>query len=257
MTTAASGGRPVQATAPRPVNARDETAQLLRAAAAGDQRAWDLLVDRFARLLWSVTSTFGLSEADAADVCQTTWLHLVEHLSAITDPDRLAGWLATTARREASRVLRANNRVLLFERPETSLFAVDDSPDPMAAALEQEERQAIQARLRALPPRSREVVSSTLEGNPVDQIARALGIAPSTVRGHLLHARRVLANTAVRPAYDGATDTEGNPLIQRASIGSLRSGHGGEDDERGERPLAYLKEDPEWWQSERSTAART
>ncbi len=55
-------------------------AELVRAASAGDQRAWEGLIGRFGGLVWSVARAHGLSRADAADVSQTAWLRLVEHL---------------------------------------------------------------------------------------------------------------------------------------------------------------------------------
>ena len=82
------------------------TATLLARAAQGDQRAWNALVNERRRLLWSVARSFRLDAADANDVVQTTWLRLLEHLDRIEDPSRLVGWLVTTARREAMRVLR-------------------------------------------------------------------------------------------------------------------------------------------------------
>jgi RNA polymerase sigma factor (sigma-70 family) len=90
-----------------------DTTTLLEAAARGDQAAWDALVDRYANLLWSVARAHRLSDADAADVVQTTWLRLVEHLGRIKDPDRLPGWLATTTRHECLRQIRRADR----ERP--------------------------------------------------------------------------------------------------------------------------------------------
>src|SRR5690606_40811600 len=84
--------------------------QLLVAAATGERQAWDALVDRYGRLVWSVVRSFGLDQATAADVSQTVWLRLVEHCDRIRDPQRLPGWLATTARRESIRVLRAQRR---------------------------------------------------------------------------------------------------------------------------------------------------
>jgi RNA polymerase sigma factor (sigma-70 family) len=78
----------------------------VKAAAAGDQRAWDLLVDRFAGLVWAICREHRLSDSDAADTVQLTWLRLLENLGRIRDPQRLAGWLATTCRRECLAVLR-------------------------------------------------------------------------------------------------------------------------------------------------------
>ena len=84
--------------------------QTVRSASAGDQAAWDALVDRFGGLVWATVRSLGLSAQDAADASQTTWLRLVEHLADIRDPRALGGWLQTTARREALGVLRRGGR---------------------------------------------------------------------------------------------------------------------------------------------------
>jgi RNA polymerase sigma factor (sigma-70 family) len=83
---------------------------LLSSAARGDQVAWNALIDRYSSLLWSIARSHRLPDADAADAVQTTWLKLVENLGRITDPERLAGWLATTARRECLQVIRRTTR---------------------------------------------------------------------------------------------------------------------------------------------------
>lgn len=83
---------------------------LVRGAAAGEQSCWDALVQRFTGLLWAVARGHRLDTVDAGDVVQTTWLRLVEKLDRIEDPERLGGWLATTARRECLAVLRRRQR---------------------------------------------------------------------------------------------------------------------------------------------------
>lgn len=84
--------------------------ELLRRAGAGDGSAWNDLVERFGQMVWSIARGFRLDDATAKDVSQTVWLKLVENLDKITDPERLPGWLATTARREALRVSKARDR---------------------------------------------------------------------------------------------------------------------------------------------------
>ncbi|HET6213266.1 MAG TPA: sigma-70 family RNA polymerase sigma factor [Micromonosporaceae bacterium] len=87
-----------------------DAATALAGAARGDQRAWDAIVGRYSNLVWAVARSFRLSGADAADVTQATWLRLVEHLGDVRDSARLGAWLATTARREALRILRRSRR---------------------------------------------------------------------------------------------------------------------------------------------------
>lgn len=82
------------------------TADLVHAASHGDEQAWNAIVERFASLIWHVARGYRLSQADAADVSQTTWLRLAEHIGTLRDPDSLGSWLATTASRECLGLLR-------------------------------------------------------------------------------------------------------------------------------------------------------
>src|ERR1700738_2731352 len=87
--------------------------RLVRGAADGDRGAWERLVVQYDRLIWSITVEFKLTESDAADVAQTTWLRLLEHINRIEYPDRVGSWLAATARNECLRSLAAHKKVVL------------------------------------------------------------------------------------------------------------------------------------------------
>lgn len=82
----------------------------LARSAEGDQVAWGRLVTRFTPLLWAVARAHRLSDADAADAVQGTWLRLVENLGRIRDPQRVGAWLATTCRRECLSAIRRGTR---------------------------------------------------------------------------------------------------------------------------------------------------
>ncbi len=118
-----------------------EVALLVKRAAGGDQAAWDVLVERYTRLLWSVARAYRLERADAADVVQLAWLRLVEHLGTLRDPERVGAWLATTVRRECLQLLAARKR-----RGDTVddqvLERVPDPADPLDAGLLTRERDA-------------------------------------------------------------------------------------------------------------------
>ena len=89
---------------------------LVRAAASGNQDAWEGFVNEFSPLVLGVARAHRLSEADVSDVAQTTWLRLVEHLGRIEDPERVGGWLATTAWRESARVARRARKQIVTDR---------------------------------------------------------------------------------------------------------------------------------------------
>jgi RNA polymerase sigma factor (sigma-70 family) len=87
-----------------------ELAELVHAAGEGDQEAWNAIVERFGGLVWATVRAHRLNAVDGAEVVQTTWLRLVEHLDRIRDPERLGGWLAATTRNECLRQIRHSAR---------------------------------------------------------------------------------------------------------------------------------------------------
>jgi RNA polymerase sigma factor (sigma-70 family) len=127
----------------------NEVADAVRRAAAGDSAAWNTIVDEFSNLLWAVAAGFRLGRADAAEVVQTTWVRLVENLDRIKQPEALPGWLATTARREALRMIRMKGREMLVETEATFSGADDAGPEP--SALREERRRLIWRAVNQLP----------------------------------------------------------------------------------------------------------
>ncbi len=102
-----------------------ELAELVHAAGEGDQRAWNAIVERFGGLVWATVRAHRLNAVDGAEVVQTTWLRLVEHLDRIRDPERLGGWLAATARNECLRQIRLGAR----EVPSDDMAAFERGDD--------------------------------------------------------------------------------------------------------------------------------
>lgn len=88
----------------------DDLTVLVAGADAGDESAWNALVDRFTGLIWHVVRSYRMPPAVAEDAVQTTWLRLAENLGRIRQPESLAGWLARTARNECLRSIRLGQR---------------------------------------------------------------------------------------------------------------------------------------------------
>ena len=115
----------------------------------GDAHALRLLVERFDPVLRGVARRHRLSDFDADDVIQETWLAFLEHGGTIREPAAVQGWLATTARRQCLRLLQGRRRERVAEDP-----ARDDQRlggDPHAALLAAERRAAVLAALAELP----------------------------------------------------------------------------------------------------------
>ncbi|MBV7336741.1 sigma-70 family RNA polymerase sigma factor [Chloroflexi bacterium TSY] len=78
---------------------------LLRACRQGNEQAWDRLLDKYERLVFSIARNSGLSFDDAADITQQTFTILLQSLDQMTDEGSLSGWLSTVARRHSKHLL--------------------------------------------------------------------------------------------------------------------------------------------------------
>jgi RNA polymerase sigma factor (sigma-70 family) len=155
--------------------------ELVRAAAEGDPQAWDVIVERFAPLVGAITRAHRLGADDRADVAQVTWLRLLEHLHRIGDPDRVAAWIATTARRECLRVLRGGRHVeLCDELPEPG--GSGDRPVD-EAVLEAERDTLLWAAFARLPERDQALLRFLYgeDAPSYEEISEALGMPVGSI----------------------------------------------------------------------------
>jgi RNA polymerase sigma factor (sigma-70 family) len=163
---------------------RTDPGDLVARARKGEKQAWDALVERYAPLIWSICRRHRLCGADAEDVGQSVWLHLVDKLDRVRDPAALPGWLATTTRRECGRVLRE------ARGPRTSGFAVDaeELPDEQASTADQdllvaERHAALREAFAHLPSDGQRLISLLAADPPLpySEISARLGIPVGSI----------------------------------------------------------------------------
>ncbi len=128
--------------------------QLIAACLAGDGAAWNQLVERYQRLVYSVALRQGLTAEDAEDVFQAVFVILLGKLDTCRDHDRLAGWLTTITRREAWRVQRER---AAHAQGAGEALATQPSvePSPESAVQQMEEQDVVRQAVERLGPRCR------------------------------------------------------------------------------------------------------
>ena len=180
---------------------------LVTRAGTGDKQAWDMLVERYAPLIWSICCRYQLG-ADAEDISQSVWLRLVGQLDKIRDPASLPGWLATTTRRECLRLLGA------ARGPLADGYVVDAEavPDEQARTAEEElltaERHAaLREAFWDLPPCGQQLMLLLIEDPPVtyEEISARLGIPVGSIGPTR---RRCLDKLRRHPAIAGLIDPD-------------------------------------------------
>jgi RNA polymerase sigma factor (sigma-70 family) len=178
--------------------------RIVSAAANGDQGAWDQIVERYSGLLWAVVRAHRLSAADGADVVQTTWLRLIEHLPQIRNREGIGSWLATTARRECLRLLRSGGRCQPSDEMELLVDARADHAEIDLALLTAERDAELWAAFSRLPARDQALLRLLAVDSPpsYQEISAALGmpigsIGPTRARS-LERLRRELSRASRR-----------------------------------------------------------
>lgn len=132
-------------------------AELLTACRNGDEGAWETLVQRFQRLIYAIPRRSGLDDTAAAEIFQRTFVRLFENLGRIKQPDRLAAWLVTTAKRETWRMSQAERATIpipgVDEEGAEQSELPDNSPLPGEILLELEQQHVVRTALAALDKR--------------------------------------------------------------------------------------------------------
>jgi len=199
-----------------------DVAQLVRRAAEGDRGAWERLVDKYARLIWAITRDFKLSESDAADVAQATWLRLLEHIDRIEYPERVGSWLAATARNECLRSLAARKRVVLAHDEVTFEGVAASEPEVDAGLLAAERAEVVREALTQLPRRWQQMLELLMADPPASyaEISDQLGLPVGSIgptRRRCLARLQVLLHPAVNETQWQEVNLQSASGLKRAS----------------------------------------
>jgi RNA polymerase sigma factor (sigma-70 family) len=88
----------------------DSDQELIRACRQGNPGAWQRVLDKYERLVFSIPLHYGLDREDAADIAQLTFTSLVQDLDRLREDSRLGAWLNATARRHTWRLVKSRRR---------------------------------------------------------------------------------------------------------------------------------------------------
>ncbi len=168
------------------------TTELVRRCLHGDAQAWDRLVARSAALVHSVPARHGLSPAEVDDVGQEVFLALAQSLHEIQDPERLPGWLATTARRYTWRASAKRRREAPAEpfdlgdpeAPGTAATALGAMPSPEELVMGWARQEALATALARLGERCRALLTLIFldRAEPsYDEISARLGMPKGSI----------------------------------------------------------------------------
>jgi RNA polymerase sigma-70 factor (ECF subfamily) len=207
-------------------------AELVRRARGGDLGAYEELVNRHERRIYTLARRITANEQDAEDVTQEAFLSALEHLADFREEASFGTWLSRIATHAALKVIRKRKglpSVSLEEATESSEesgaiprpeYIADWRESPEQLAQRNETARLIDDALTALDEGHRVVfLLRDIEGLSVKETAEALDISEANVKVRLLRARLQLREQLTRAFGD-----ETRHRLSKAEKTALQSG---------------------------------
>jgi RNA polymerase sigma-70 factor, ECF subfamily len=174
---------------------------LVSAAKNGNQRAFELLVERHQQRMLAFARRYTRVREDAEDVVQQTFQKAFIHLNKFQGKSSFSTWLTRIAINESLMLLRHGRA--LREIPvddshdqggaASAMEIPDASPDPETSYLRRERVRILSDTLGNLRPGLRLAIAlHELAELSTEETARRMGISVGAVKTRLFHARRKL-----------------------------------------------------------------
>ncbi|HKF74742.1 MAG TPA: sigma-70 family RNA polymerase sigma factor [Candidatus Dormibacteraeota bacterium] len=156
-------------------------------ARAGEESAWAELVEAHWRPVWSMSRSIVRDQHSAEEVTQETFRVVKEKLTEYRGDGALCGWIQSICRRQALDALRRRRRQGARE------VSIDDGTGAGRPAQATEDRMVqrldLERALALLAEEEREALLMTEAGYTSEELAAALGVAPTTIRSRRARAR--------------------------------------------------------------------
>jgi len=168
---------------------------------AGDQRAFEILVQRYSTPLFNFICRFLGDYDQACDILQQVFLQLYISLPNLRTGDPLKAWLFQVARNRCLDELRRKHAIhfseleLVNDDDELSPLATMPDTDPLPEELAERRdlQQCLQKAIQTLPPKFRSVVLLRYAGQlSFSEIGQALNMPEATAKTYFQRAKPLL-----------------------------------------------------------------
>lgn len=159
-------------------------ADLIEACLKGKSQAWEVLLVRYQRLIYSIPLRYGLSEHDANDIFQNVSLLLLENLASLRNRQRLGAWLSITTRRECWRMLRQHRQIAMTQESIPIDERLSDTLRSEEDFLELERQSIIRTAIEQMGPLCQQLLMKLFFSEPrppYTEIARDLELPEGSI----------------------------------------------------------------------------
>ena len=159
--------------------------RLVQECLGGSQQAWNLLLDRYKNLIYSIPIRYGLPPQDAADIFQAVCLDLFNELSRVREAEALQGWLIRVTTNKCYHWKRHQQNHSNGHLDQAGIENICCS-SPMAADVmaDLEREQLVRDCIEMLPARCRQMITLLFfqqPPQPYAELAEQLGLARGSI----------------------------------------------------------------------------
>ena len=148
----------------------------------GNEKAWEALISKYKRLIYSIPIKYGASSEDAADILQSVYMELFCELSKLRRAESLKSWLLVITSRKCFQWHREKRLELTLDNVE------GEYPEAIAVSapeiIEAEKEHCLREGIAQLPSRCRELVRLLFYEHPpvpYAQISQRLGLPVGSI----------------------------------------------------------------------------
>lgn len=186
------------------LRAREEDSALLEGLRAGEETAYEALIQRFEQPIFNIVSRLLDDPADAADVVQEVFLKVFRNVASFRGESSIKTWIYRIAVNEARNQRRWFSRHrrqevnLEIDEPGDGLkgyrnWLPDPGRSPFELTLDHETQVLIETALAEVNPKFRAaLVLREIEGLSYEEVGEILEISLGTVKSRILRGRDAL-----------------------------------------------------------------
>lgn len=174
-------------------------AELVKAGQSGDKEALRILLERNWLLLKGMVCSVLRDTNDVDDALQDTCVQVISKIDTLKSPDRVKGWLAVIAKRQALALRKKFNRSALVSDIESFGNQFEKSDDPAERVIDTEQYKEILEAITVLPEKYRQVFTLRhMSDLSYKNIAETLDMPMTTVQIRLVRARQMIKDKLMK-----------------------------------------------------------
>ncbi|WP_256006770.1 RNA polymerase sigma factor [Pedobacter deserti] len=169
-----------------------DEAELLARIAEGDQRAFEIIYDRYHARIYQFAIAYLRNEMDSEEIVQEIFLKLWMRDGRSSPIENLPAYFQILTRNHSLNALRRKARINSTDL-EASVNWIEDDLDTEHHILLNDTRRVLNQAIELLPPQQRIVYQLChVQGLKYEDVAKQLNISPGTVHSHVKSALKFL-----------------------------------------------------------------